>query len=159
MKQLRRHFRRRRRVEGDANTGPEARHGGKFLPGMDKMQPSVLQFRSNESRRCGESTVPMQQGEDSAPSSVGNEVVKSAGGGFAEIHRKAGHDQQVMVFGDTSSPGVVFHQIGEFISQIHLENLLQMLGQFGQPFLNFGRLRPYSLAGSAFGLRIVSQMH
>ncbi len=63
-------------------------------------------------------------------------------GGFVDIHREIGQDENPVRLGDLPGVLVVFLDRLEFVSQILLNDLFHVLGEVGQPLFDVVRLGP-----------------
>ena len=63
-------------------------------------------------------------------------------GGFAEGGGKPGNHQETVFLRDAAGLFVVFRDVRELVAQVHLDDLLDVLVEFGQTFLDLAALRP-----------------
>ena len=101
--------------------------------------------------------VPMNEGEHAATRAAGGDVDEPPAGGFAEVHREIGDDEDMIFFGDGAGLGVVFGDGFVLVAEIHLDDLFHVLVQFGELLLELAGLRPDAAVDVAF--LVIGQVH
>jgi len=100
------------------------------------------QFLRDELGRQRQPPVPMNQRINAAARPAGRDAQQAFGGGFREVRREVGHDEEIILFRNDPRLLVVFGDGGIFIAQVHLDDLLHVLIEVGQFLLDLARLGP-----------------
>ena len=88
---------------------------------------------------------------------AGGDAQQALGGGLAEVRREIRDDQEVILLRDLARLLVVLGDRRVLVAQIHLDDLLHVLVQVGQPLLDLARLRPDAAVDEL--LLVVGQVH
>src|SRR5208283_3846695 len=100
MQKLRHELRRRRRVERQARSAGLILRQFETALAPDKAYAAFPQFVGNKTLGLGMAAVPMNQREHAATGAAGGDVDEAAAGGFAEVHREIGNDEEMIFLGD-----------------------------------------------------------
>jgi len=84
----------------------------------------------------------VQQRINTAPGAAGSNAQQPPGGNVAEIHREIRYDKKLILLRNDPCLLVVLRDSGVFVAQIHLDDLLHMLVEIGQPLVDLRALRP-----------------
>ena len=128
----------------------------KPLSVRDQADAVFAQFIGHEILRHGDALVPMDEREDAAPRAAGGDVAQPLRRGVGEIHRERRDDQEMIFLRHAAGLRVVFRDGGVFVAQIHLDDFLHVLVQFGELFLELRRLRPDAAVEAA--LLVIGQV-
>ena len=117
-------------------------HDGKSLPRRNEGHGKGPEILFLDSSGAGLPPIPVKQEIDAAPwpgRGDGEELLDSAGG---EAMRKIRDDKKAVFLRDVPGLGIVFCDGAELIAQVHLDDFLQVLVEFREPFLDLIGLGP-----------------
>ena len=94
---------------------------------------------------------------DAAAGAAGGDGKQAFGGGVAEGGGKSGDHQEPVFFGDRAGLFVVFGDGRVLVAQIHLDDLFDVLVEFGEAFLDLGALGPDPVMDQGF--LVIREVH
>ncbi len=99
----------------------------------------------------------MNEGEDSAARSALGDALEPLRSDITEGGREVGHDEEMIFFGNASGLLVVLGDGFVLVAQVHLDDFLDVLALFGQPFLDLVALGPDAAVDET--LLVIAEMH
>ena len=95
-----------------------------------------------EIARHGGLGVDAQHDEHAAAGAAGHDALDALHGRLGEIGRKVGHHQHAIRLGHLAGKGVVLLDRVELLAEVHLDDVLHVLGQIGQALLDVDGVGP-----------------
>ncbi len=125
-----------------------------FASNADAVFPQLI---GNETVGRRLALIPMDEREDAAARAAAGDALQPLHRDLAEVRREVRDDEEVVFFRDAAGLLVVFGDRRVFVAQIHLDDLLDVLAQLGEPLLDLVALRPDAAVDEAF--LVVGEVH
>ncbi len=101
--------------------------------------------------------IPVDQCIDTAAWTADGDALEALGRGIAEVGGEVCDDEEVVFFCDAACLLIVLGDRGVFIAKVHLDDLLDVLIEFGESLLDLVALRPDAAVDEA--LLVIGEMH